>query len=477
MKQYLVLLTAVFVFVCLVMGAADEGRDISGAPVLSAPVVDPIPIKITPTPLVVVKPTMAIGFEPVIREFPKIIISEIIPLLVQDILYREDFDESPNGWFVFGGPWSLINNYLRAHNSAEVTFAYYKNQNFSNAYYSCLLKYLDNRCPAGMCFRLNVTGTSNYYVNGYAVGLYPNQGYLQWVFGKWINNNWVNISGWRMSNIPNQEWNTISVRAQGYAFQIKINNQLVGTFNDGTFSYGKIGVWKEYETGSIYTAYDNVTVTALEATPTPTPKVTTPTPVPQATPTPLPTACYPIAEAGPAYQNVFEFNDLPSNEVVEFPGTFAGLPPASTIITSVIPDADPGLGGEGNALRVSVDPGQGTLIVLGTGAPVATDGLVYVRADVWASNASVNLFLGVIDTNAAGDLGAGGGSLGLEQHMTSTLFNGQWGILRGFHQSTTGFVRPIIQIVGGAAAADIYIDNIQVYNIPKGFGISDALLW
>ncbi len=487
MKRYWILLAAVSVFVSLVIGASDEDRELTGSTVLSAPVVDPLPIRVTPLPVaiptLVVRPTIIDVYPPVIkRELSKINISVLQPLFtLPDVLYQEKFSTSPvNGWYIFGGAWNLTDNFLRGFNYNEVTFAYYKNESFANAYYSCLLHYLDGSCPAGMAFRMNVTGSSSYYVSGYAVGLWPSQGYLHWVFGKWVNNNWINISGWRASNIPNQEWNTISVRAQGYQFQVKINNLLVGVFPDSSFGYGKVGVWKEKETGAVYTGYDNVTVTELEATPTPhtTPTIKpTPSPTPQATPTPLPTFCYPVAEAGPAYQNGFNNDDFSSNEVVEFPGTFAGLQPASANVTSVIPDADPGQGGEGNAVRVSVSPGQGTLIVLGTGAPVATDGLVFIRADIWASNADANLFLGLIDTNNAGDLGAGGGSLGLEQQMTSALYNGHWGIIRAFHQSATGFVRPIIQVVGGVSPCDVYIDNVTVYNIPAGLGMSDALLW
>ncbi|MFB3788675.1 MAG: hypothetical protein ACE15F_20140 [bacterium] len=481
MKRYLIFLAAVSVFVSLLFGAGDEDRELSGGSVLSAPVVDPNPVVINPT--IVIRPTIVEVYPPVFkRELSKISIVDLQPLFtLPDVLYQERFQTSPvNGWFIFGGVWNLTNEFLRGFNYNDVTFAYYKNENFRNAYYSCLLHYLDGSCPAGMVFRMNVTGTSSYYVSGYAVGLWPSQGYLHWVFGKWINNNWINLSGWRTSNIPNQEWNSISVRAYNNQFQIKINNLLVGVFPDSSFAFGKIGVWKEKETGSVYTGYDNVTITELETTPTPhtTPtKQPTPTPAPPATPTPQPTVCYPVVEAGPVYQNGFINNDLPANEVVEFPGTFAGLQPASTSVTSVIPDAAPGQGGEGNAVRISVSPGQGTLLVLGTGAPAAADGLVLVRVDVWASNDGANLFLGLIDTNNAGDLGAGGGSLGLEQHMTSTLYNGQWGILRAFHQSTTGYVRPIIQVVGGASPCDVYIDNIAVYNIPAGLGISDALLW
>ncbi|MDX9753449.1 MAG: hypothetical protein RBU29_05775 [bacterium] len=439
-------------------------------------------------------------------------LESIAPALLSaqpDVLYEQDFNTTtpPYGWFTSGGYWNLTGTALRGRNSSTLNFCYFKPGIFSTAVYSSQLNFNNTTCPMGICYRFRYEFSNGAYrSNGYGVGIYNQSGKIQYILGKWVNNTWIDITpDWIMTNITSQTWNTLSIRVVGYQHQITINGTLVGTYNDGTFPNGHVGVWKQNWQNSIYADFDNVKVVEIiQATPTPTrtpthtptpqgrptptprPKFTpTPTPQGKATPTPsitptpvvIPTACIPIGSTSPIYENRFEGNDFNANGMMEIPGTFGNLTPASTSLTSIVPSQTNNQGGEGNAIRFIAQAGEGSTFILGTDAAIPANGLIYLKADVWSSTANAQLFFGVIDTSATGDIAAGKGSLGLEQHFDLSQYTNTWHPIQSSHLSTTGYVKPIFQVVGAEANTEIYIDNLELYIIPWGTGICDCILW
>ncbi|MFB3786116.1 MAG: hypothetical protein ACE15F_07070 [bacterium] len=184
---------------------------------------------------------------------------------------------------------------------------------------------------------------------------------------------------------------------------------------------------------------------------------------PPITPTPTPAVGPPPVV--PSYRNTLDRGNMDENEVQVIAGTFAVLQPALTDITSVLPAGGEALGTGGNALRFIVQPGQGSLLLFGTSHPVAADTKALTRVCVWSNNPSAQIFVGLIETDANGNLT--GSDLGMDQLMQSSVMTKAWRRITALHECQSGFVVPFVQVVGNIMSSEVYIDNVEVYIIQK----------
>ena len=79
---------------------------------------------------------------------------------------------------------------------------------------------------------------------------------------------------------------------------------------------------------------------------------------------------------------------------------------------------------------------------------LAVPGKALVRATAWTSNPAAQVFVGVIDTDANGNLV--GTDLGMNQLTSTPALTKTWRIITALHESQTGYVRPFVQVAGGA---------------------------
>ncbi len=213
--------------------------------------------------------------------------------------------------------------------------------------------------------------------------------------------------------------------------------------------------------------------------PTHTP-ITPPTNTPVIPPTNTPTApagptpTLPAGTIQPLYRNSLEGADLTSNDALEIAGTFSGLTPASWLVTDVVPAGGESLGVQGNTLRITVQPGSGSLYLFSNAQPQAVPGKALVRITAWTSNPAAQVFAGIIDTDAAGNLV--GTDLGMNQLTSTPVLTKSWRVVTALHESQTGYVKPFVQVAGGAAGSEVYIDNIEVYHLQPGLCYPAELL-
>lgn len=202
----------------------------------------------------------------------------------------------------------------------------------------------------------------------------------------------------------------------------------------------------------------------------------TPVAPPTATPT-VPAAATPTPPSGtlqPLYNNGLDGADLAANDALEIAGTFSGLAPAVWLVTDVVPGGGESLGVQGNALRITVQPGAGSLYLFSHARAQEVPGKALVRVAAWTSNPAAQVFAGVIDTDANGNLV--GTDLGMNQLTSTPVLTKTWRIVTALHESQTGYVKPFVQVAGGAAGSDVYIDNIQIYHLRPGQSYPAELL-
>ncbi len=205
------------------------------------------------------------------------------------------------------------------------------------------------------------------------------------------------------------------------------------------------------------------TPTATSAPPTPTFTFTPVPPTPTFTPTPVPGGPTPVQTPVASFTNTFDASDLVGNEIMEFPGTFSGLDPALTSIADVIPGGGEEFGVAGNAIRVSAQPGEGTLLLIGN-TPIPAPNKAVIRAAVYTSTPSAQVFIAIIDVDQNGNLST---DLGLDQLLTTKTLHNRWGFVSAIHESQTGFVKPVVQVVGNITSCDVYVDNVEVFVLER----------
>jgi len=241
----------------------------------------------------------------------------------------------------------------------------------------------------------------------------------------------------------------VPIESAGVLLRLRFLVRPTGT---GTAVVGITG-----QTGDLLNAQDTAGGVVINAlVPTPTPPVVGPPPV------------------VPAYRNTLDGNDWETNGIQEIAGTFAGLAPARIDITGEVPIGDRALGTRGNALRFSVQPEDGSLVLFGKNQPVASGGKSLARMCVWSSNASAQIFVGLIETDMEGNLTGSG--LGMDQLTRTAVLTKTWRRITVLHECESGFVVPFVQVVGGLRSSEVYIDNVEVYVLQRDAVYSGGFL-
>lgn len=207
---------------------------------------------------------------------------------------------------------------------------------------------------------------------------------------------------------------------------------------------------------------------------TPTPTYTpTPTNTRRQTRTPTPIVYPTVSEPTPVFNISIDNESIDSNNIWLIEGTFASLNHALVTVTDILPSGASLIGAEGNALRVSVKPGEGSLILFGR-TPIPTNKKALVRATVWSNNQFPSVITGLIDTDQNGNLSGDG--IGMDQLNVSRKINKIWSRITSLHDSQTGYVLPFVQVTGGFGNSDVYIDNVEVYVLDENVNYSGRFL-
>ncbi|MFA6550971.1 MAG: hypothetical protein WCV41_00355 [Patescibacteria group bacterium] len=183
-------------------------------------------------------------------------------------------------------------------------------------------------------------------------------------------------------------------------------------------------------------------------TPTITPTLTaTPTLMAESTPTP---AVVPYSTSNVIYKNDIKVGSLTDNGIIEIAGTFSGLAPAQI---SVNPGTD-----KNYLLCLRAEKGSGSLLFFSLSQPLEISPDEEVRVSVTAAgDKSSQIFIGAIDVDSDNRCTP------VMEYIT-TFPLAQWEKIETSHQSRSGRVVPIIQIVGPGT---VYIDSIEVRTVKK----------
>ncbi len=193
-------------------------------------------------------------------------------------LFTENFDSgSPIGWRTTDGNWfvtepGIYNGMGNGEFRYREHHAYYDYETFSDFYYSCDIHYQGGLeySECAITFRRRDDGTM-YVLYFSKVG--------EWEFYKMIDGGRVSISEVKQSPYLEDGWNTLAVNARGNRFDIFINSEHVGSYEDNSLSSGKVGL---LVMNDIHAQFDNVAVENAKSslpftsTPTPTPAVSEP---------------------------------------------------------------------------------------------------------------------------------------------------------------------------------------------------------
>jgi hypothetical protein len=156
--------------------------------------------------------------------------------------YQFTLPKSLDRWNVAFGPWSLSGGKYRSDGLSP-----YWNSAFHNGLYPTLSFIVSMR-------RFNTAGPNSLFVRGtpypLASNKYWSDGYQfsyanNGVFGVWkmIDGNYTCLQPWTSTPAINQyDWNTLKVKAKDNILKFYINNQLVWSGTDSTYSTGKVGV-------------------------------------------------------------------------------------------------------------------------------------------------------------------------------------------------------------------------------------------
>lgn len=164
--------------------------------------------------------------------------------------FDSDFETSSKGWSrLWGGSWARSNGYYATYGSpnkmSALKYAYpYSDFTFTARVKRDIPNVVYSSYPASyLAIRMGSNKTSSDYqwYPGYIFG-YTNQGYYSiWRMksggGIVAIQPWTQISG----DFYPGNWNTLSVTAEGNSFEFYINNELMTSFEDDTYSKGYVG--------------------------------------------------------------------------------------------------------------------------------------------------------------------------------------------------------------------------------------------
>ena len=201
-------------------------------------------------------------------------------------------------------------------------------------------------------------------------------------------------------------------------------------------------------------------------TPTPEPQkpTSTPTPLPKPkTPTPTPTLA-PFPEPWLPWR-VFTMDS--ADEFTRYPGGFDGNPPGSVAV-GAIPPGGPMMT-DGNGVTIITAPGQLELLLFPT--LDIGDNLVFMRASVQSVGKKAVIALAVLD-------GSMDGSIATNIPANSAIFEGGYDRMVLLYDPPGSTIIPVIQVsnLTGEENVLVYLDNLEIYLLPKEGSVPNALL-
>ena len=195
----------------------------------------------------------------------------------------------------------------------------------------------------------------------------------------------------------------------------------------------------------------------LTVTPTPTnTPVPSPTPTPTNTPAPSPV---PQRPGTILYENAISSGDLAANGITEIAGTFIGMTPAEI---SIVPASGDTLLStspltQNYLLQIHAGANSGSLLLFNLAETMAVFSDEEIRISVIVrGDSTTQLFIGAIDT-------ANGQLTPVMEYLT-TYPQAEWEVVTTSHQSRSGRVVPIIQVVGPGT---VTIDRVEARVVPK----------
>lgn len=160
--------------------------------------------------------------------------------------FHNDFNESSYPWTPISGSWTVSSNHYRAESTTVDNWvtASYSDLSFNNFSYTARVKRAGcTACTNRLIIRgtPNPLGTGNQWYNAYSFHYGSSGIFSVW---KYQNGVGVNIVPWTAHTaiFTGEEWNVVKVIAIGSALQFYINNVLVWSGSDPTFSAGRVGL-------------------------------------------------------------------------------------------------------------------------------------------------------------------------------------------------------------------------------------------
>ncbi len=179
-------------------------------------------------------------------------------------IYENFEDGVANNWNPVNGIWQVISNsYYKAQLNSYFCSSYFDNDFSAYEYEVKMRKTTGTSASIGLYFNGDPSGTTSGWNNGYSIS-YETEGF--WKVSRTVDGAWESLQSKAHSSAINTglgAWNVLKVIVADYHFDVYINDMLVGTFYDETFSSGKVGV-SLFDYNSNGTAeYDYITLHEL----------------------------------------------------------------------------------------------------------------------------------------------------------------------------------------------------------------------
>lgn len=160
-------------------------------------------------------------------------------------VYESGFTESytnPRDWRVSLGSWNTGNGVLYGKGRSGIwNGAYFGGRTYSKLDYKVRMRRMGcGSCKSGILVRANNLGqyASGYWANGFWLTYTNNGFYSVW---KTVNNReYVLRSGY--SSSIKTGWNEVRIVASGYNYKMYINNRLLESLTDYSFTSGSVGM-------------------------------------------------------------------------------------------------------------------------------------------------------------------------------------------------------------------------------------------
>lgn len=186
--------------------------------------------------------------------------------------YCDDFEDGANYWNKVSGTWSIEDDsgnkvYSGTASDDEQTTYVYSPEIYNDFSVEVDLKAVNNNGHYGIILREYEGTHYGFYLNAHE----PSEG--KYYFGYWDGTGYTPIVPWTSSEGAYTDattWNTLKVVAEGYTFELYINDQLVNTVTDSSEYawFGHAGLIVDYydQTDGQQTYYDDFCVNSKTTT-------------------------------------------------------------------------------------------------------------------------------------------------------------------------------------------------------------------